>query len=221
MIVISIIAILISFGTSAYTKSRDKQISQAAAEQIIDILQENQKSALIGKKDCTGKFVGQEVTITTPNSVKEQSLCEAGQVGVLSTTTIPSITFAHNASIIFNPLSRGITLTSDPLLVDFTSSSNATYRIQLNSSGTLEYLSVQASAPPAPPAGDTATPTPSPTATPTPTPTPTPTATPSPSPLPSRDTVPSHEPFSSPFASGLPGGGGGGGTTDPVDPGTI
>ncbi|KKU46431.1 MAG: hypothetical protein UX64_C0007G0001, partial [Microgenomates group bacterium GW2011_GWC2_46_7] len=43
MVVVALSAILVGFGLTSYRKAQNRQIGQAAAEQIISILQENQK----------------------------------------------------------------------------------------------------------------------------------------------------------------------------------
>lgn len=142
MIIITIIAILIVFGVSAYGKARQRQIGQAAAEQIISILEENQKDANIGHKDCLGKYVGQQVTISGANLLKTKSLCENGEEGAEKNYTIPGLVSITASSIIFKPLSRGVELPSNPFTIDFQSTNNITYHIQLTGSGTIEYKGV-------------------------------------------------------------------------------
>lgn len=142
MIVISIVAILITFGVSAYGKARDRQIGQAAGETIVRVMQENQKTAGIGKKDCVGKFIGQRVITSAPNIITSQSICESGD-GILIETKIPNINSITTATITFRPLSLGITLPNDPFNIDIVSSNLTTYRVQLNSSGTIEYKGLQ------------------------------------------------------------------------------
>lgn len=142
MIVISIVAILLSFGVSAYGKARDRQIGQAAGEMLVSVLQESQKDALIGNKDCVGKFTGQRVTTSAPNIVTSVSTCEGGD-GTPEQTTIPDITSMTAATILFNPLTQGITLSSDPYNIDIVIAGLTTYRIQLTRSGTIEYKGLQ------------------------------------------------------------------------------
>jgi len=142
MLAISIIAVLVSFGVSAYIKAQARQAGLAASEQIISLLGENQTIASIGKNDCTSKFTGQQVVISTPNIFKSRSLCEDGP-GVESTTTIKNVTTITSATIIFNPLSLGINLPSNPFLLNFMSTNGTSYRIELNKSGTIKYLGIQ------------------------------------------------------------------------------
>lgn len=138
MIVISIVAILLTFGISAYGKARDRQLGQAASEQVLTLLQESQKKANIGDKDCTGKYLGQQVITGNPNIITSQSICE-GNVGVLTTTTIPNISSLVVTTITFNPLASGTTLTTAPLNLDIVTSSGSTWRILLNTAGVIEF----------------------------------------------------------------------------------
>lgn len=141
MIVISIVAILISFGVSAYGKARERQVGQATGEKIVIILQESQKKANIGNKDCIGVFTGQRVTITSPNIITTQSICDGDQ-GLAVEREIDDISSITNNTLTFNPLARGITLPSNPFNIDYVSTNGTTYRIQLNSSGTIEYQGI-------------------------------------------------------------------------------
>lgn len=142
MIVITIVAILVGFGVSAYSKARDRQIGQSAAQQILSVLQAAQTAANVGNKDCNDKFLGQQLTLTSPNTLMNQSLCE-GDSGAISTISISGITSLTSATILFQPLSLGITLPSNPFFINFTSSVGINYRIQLNNSGTIEYKGIQ------------------------------------------------------------------------------
>lgn len=143
MITITIIGILVGFGISAYGKARDRQIGQAAGEKIVSILQENQTIASIGKKDCNDKYLGQQVILTPPNTLQTRSICEGGVMGSPTSTPIDGITSLTSATIIFNPLSRGINLGAPTLNIDFVGASGLTYRIFLTSSGTIENQGVQ------------------------------------------------------------------------------
>lgn len=144
MIAITIISIMISFGLSAYGKARDRQSGLNAGEQIMTLLQANQSDASSGNKDCSGKYLGQEVLINTPNSLSWRSLCE-GDNGSLKTQTIPDITFNANTTFLFSPLTRGIELIGGASSFDilYTSTSSLAYEIKVTSSGTIEYLGAQ------------------------------------------------------------------------------
>ncbi len=143
IIIISITGILLSFGISAYGKARDRQIGQTAGEQIVAILQENQTIASVGKHDCSGKYSGQQVKIESPNILKINSLCGVTQ-GAEKTISIDNIVFLESPTLIFNPLSLGINLdTSDPLLLNYSSSSSMNYRLRITKSGTIENQGIQ------------------------------------------------------------------------------
>jgi len=144
LIVIVIISILVGFGISAYGKARDHQAGTAAGEQILSILQENQKIANIGDVDssCTGVFTGQKVVFFGANSYTTQNICTSSP-GVISTVkTIPDIISLTSATIIFKPMSGGITLPSNPLILNYATASSS-YAIKINQSGTIEYLGIQ------------------------------------------------------------------------------
>jgi prepilin-type N-terminal cleavage/methylation domain-containing protein len=143
MIVISLVGILIGFGASSYGKARERQVGQSAAEQIISIIQENQTIAQIGKKNCTGQFIGQQLVFSGANTLRSRSLCSSDSGPLSPTISIPGITSITSGTIIFNPLSLGVTLPFDPYTIDFTSSSGIKYAIELSSSGTIEYKGVQ------------------------------------------------------------------------------
>ncbi len=141
IVVIAIVAILVSFGFSAYTKSQKRQLGQSAGEKIVSILQEQQKLANIGHKTCAGKFIGHQLTFTDPNVLTPTSLCDGDSV-TGEAQTIPGVTdlSAPTMTIIFNPLSRGIDLAGQSeLILTYTMSSTLTYTIKITSSGTIEY----------------------------------------------------------------------------------
>ncbi len=142
MVVIAIVSLLFGMGISAYTKAQNKQIGQNATEKIISLLHSAQKDASIGKKDCAGKFIGQQITLTiSTGSLTSQSLCENSELGTPQATIIPGITWSATSSFIFQPLSLGIDLGGpDQIFLDFATSSQTGYRLQLNSSGTIQAL---------------------------------------------------------------------------------
>lgn len=143
MIIIVIVGVLVSFGASAYSSARDRQAGVAASEQIVSLLQENQKKANIGDKDCVGKLIGQQLSmVSASNTITSQSICEGGNFGTPLITSLSSITFDNNYLITFNPLTLGASVSPDPLLLDFTSINNTKYRIKISSSGTIEYQGV-------------------------------------------------------------------------------
>jgi len=139
MIVISIISILLLVGASAYGSARDRQIGQSAGELLVSVLQQNQQLAKIGNKDCDGKFIGQRVVTTQPNIVTSTSICEGGN-GTPKETEIPNIASITEATILFNPLSLGINLASEPFQINLVSLNSNTYQVELSRSGTIEYM---------------------------------------------------------------------------------
>lgn len=139
MIVISIVAVLLGFGLSAYGQARQRQIGQTASEQIISLLQESQTLASIGSKDCSGKYIGQQVTLSG-STLTTQALCETSS-GAQTATVISGITFDSSLTLIFNSLTRGITLEAGApsQTITFTTTSQLTYQIFLSSTGTIQY----------------------------------------------------------------------------------
>lgn len=142
MILVAIVGILVSFGVAAYGKARDRQAGQAAVEEVLSLLQENQTIASIGKIDCTAKFLGQQVTLVPPNIIRQQSLCE-DDPGAQTSTTFSAIAGLPSATLIFQPLSQGISLPSNPYLLNILGTNGVTYQIQLTSAGTIEYQGIQ------------------------------------------------------------------------------
>ncbi len=144
MITLSIVAVLVGFGISAYASARDRQVGQSAAETILDLLKNDQQDAIVGKKDCNDTFLGIEVKTTANTStMTSQSLCQ-GNVGTKTTTTITGITFTNSLDITFLPLSGGIDLGGGTLsTVNFTSAIALKYAISVNSTGVMRYLGIQ------------------------------------------------------------------------------
>lgn len=144
MIAITIISVMASFGFSAYSSARDRQIGLAATEQILTFLQSNQSYAQAGNKDCIGKYLGQEVGMVTPNILRSKSICEAEEGSVLE-STIPGIIFEADSTLIFNPLTKGIELSSGDSSLDiaYTSSLTLRYIVRVHNTGTIEYLGIQ------------------------------------------------------------------------------
>lgn len=146
MVIVALSAILVGFGLTSYRKAQNRQIGQVAAEQIISILQENQKIANVGKRDdtkCLGPYLGQEITLTTSsNLLRVQGLCQ-DEDDDETIITIPDITFATTATIIFKPLSGGVDLGGADLLdINFTSSSGLVHQLRVSNPGTIEYLGI-------------------------------------------------------------------------------
>ena len=140
MIAVTIIGIMVTLGISAYSKGSDNQSAKNAAEKIVSILSENQKQANIGHEDCTGRYLGQEISFDSgSNKISSVSICSIS-AGTTIETDIDDIIFASSISILFNPLSQGVT---DAGTITYTGPNGSTYAIQVDSSGTIEYLGVQ------------------------------------------------------------------------------
>lgn len=145
IIAVAIIAILVTLGVSAYTQAQGRQIGKSAAELILSTLQENQKQAKIGDKDCAGVYLGQIISYTAGgNSISSVSSCQGGVMGTTHTTTISNISFVSSANFTFKPLASGIDLGAgvSTLLLNFTSNS-LTYQIQITNPGTITYQGIQ------------------------------------------------------------------------------
>lgn len=140
MIAITIIAVMTTLGISAYSKGSDKQIAKNSGETIVSILTENQKQANIGHEDCTGKYLGQQISISSgSNTITAVSLCTIS-VGEPLVTSIDNITFNSSTTMVFNPLSQGVT---DASSITFTGPNGSIYTVRVDSSGTIEYSGVQ------------------------------------------------------------------------------
>jgi prepilin-type N-terminal cleavage/methylation domain-containing protein len=143
MVVVATVSILVSIGASAYIKAQNRQIGLAAVEQTLTILQENQTVASVGDIDCLGKFLGQQVDFSLPNTVTVVSLCEGGSGTPGPTIVIPGITSISDVTITFNPLSRGISLPQTPYNLNLITDYGVVHRIELSSSGTITYKGIQ------------------------------------------------------------------------------
>lgn len=143
MIIVVIVSILVGFGVSSYGKARDRQAGIAAVEQVMAILATNQTIANIGKIDCAEKFLGQQLTLVSPNIFRQQSICENDDLGAETTIAVPGIAGLTPATFTFNPLSLGITLPTNPYLLNLLGENGRTYQIELTSSGTIEYKGIE------------------------------------------------------------------------------
>jgi prepilin-type N-terminal cleavage/methylation domain-containing protein len=139
LVVISIIAILISVGISAYTKAQARQIGSSAREQILSILQANQKIANVGQNSCGegNKFLGQTVTFTPPNIITTQNVCET-PINAVTLPAVAGITFSSTYTLTFDSVGSGVEVSPDPLVVTFSTPNNISYSINISSSGTIE-----------------------------------------------------------------------------------
>lgn len=147
MVTVSIVGIVVSFGVSAYGRGRDRQEGRAAGEQIIGFLSENQKKANIGDKDCVGLYLGQDISLSGTTFTAKSKCNDASTIkfGALNTISINGITSMdmNTASILFNPLSQGTTIDSDPVNINYISNSGTPYKIEVSRAGTIEYKGVQ------------------------------------------------------------------------------
>lgn len=140
LVVITISTILITLGVSAYRKSADRQAVRADNEKIVATLTQAQKAATTGKTDCSGLYQGEKISVTAGSStINIQSICEGGN-GTNRTTDLANSTFASTESLTFRPLNQGVdTGSTSTKNIDYTSSS-VTYRIQIDSSGTVKSI---------------------------------------------------------------------------------
>lgn len=145
LISITISAVLLTYGFSAYRKSQDRQTIQAAGETIIKTLRETQKKAQIGEKDCIGPLLGYYARMlpdVRPSIILITPQCEA-QSGTTTTIEIPNITFNQSTTILFKTLNSGLSIT-DPIgttstNITFTSITGITHSVQIIEPGTIQY----------------------------------------------------------------------------------
>lgn len=145
MIVTSIIAILVMFGLSAYTKSKEREAALAVKETILSVLQGAQKRATVGDIDCGGLYQGEEVTTVAGSSlITTTSLCNSFN-GDSQTTSLPNTLFSDSLSITFLPLGAGIDLGvgSDSLDLNYQINSNSNYAITITTPGVFTYKGIQ------------------------------------------------------------------------------
>lgn len=144
MIAISIIVVLVTFGISAYARAQDSQLVKSGAETILEALSAAQKEATTGTRDCTGEYLGQEVT-ASGNTIQYRALCKGGEVGTAKSHSIGANTFASTYTFTFRPLNQGVDLggAGTALTLDFTSPKNQTYRTEIAITGTIRYLGKQ------------------------------------------------------------------------------
>lgn len=144
MVVITITAMLVTFGVSSYTKAQNNQIPKSASEVILTVLAENQKLASSGNSDCTGTYLGQQLIFDSGlNLIHTKSSCEGGIFGLEKTIEVAGITFSAGHTLTFRPLNQGIDLqTGDSDNIDFLSN-GSTYRITVDRSGSITYKGKQ------------------------------------------------------------------------------
>jgi len=138
LIVITLTALLITAGISAYSKAADIQASKSATETILTTLTSAQKAATSGKNDCTGAYLGEIITTTSGSSAMTiTSSCQGGG-GVTREVSLNTFTFATTTNITFRPLNQGVdTGLADFQYLDYTNSSE-TYRIQIDRTGAIK-----------------------------------------------------------------------------------
>lgn len=143
IITISIVAVLSTFGFSAYRKTQDRQQARAVGETIEEILQRAQKDAVSGNKDCTGEHLGTEVNISINGVITTTAKCKLNN-GTAKQVTLDNTTFANNTIILFQPLSAGFDITSPAgtqTNIDFTiQTSSLTNRIFIEKPGSIIYM---------------------------------------------------------------------------------
>ncbi len=145
MVSITIVALIVSVGISAYARARDRQIIQTASEKVLAILLENQKIAAIGKKDCPDKFSGQRLVFSTTNTVTIQTLCESS-VGATELVTISEISSQTGSTLVFEPLTSAIDLGGqDTITLNFTTSNGVVFSVIINRFGLIEFQGIQSS----------------------------------------------------------------------------
>lgn len=142
LIVISIIAVLLSFTLAGFSNARERQAIQAAKEQILSVLQSAQKSAFTGHKDCDGTLTGIQVTFSL-DTINTQALCTAGS-GALTSTTIRDISFSSAPSLTFQPLQDGVVFAAggNSANIDYLIDGN-TYRVLVENPGIITYQGLQ------------------------------------------------------------------------------
>lgn len=144
MIAIAIIGLLVTFGISAYARAQEAQLVKSGAETVLEALTAAQKEATAGTRDCTGEYLGQEVT-ASGNTIQYRALCKGGEVGTAKAHTIGANTFAATYTFTFRPLNQGVDLggAGTTLTLDFVSPQNQTYRTEVARTGTIHYLGKQ------------------------------------------------------------------------------
>lgn len=143
LITVTILTILVTTGVTAYGRAAEIQAIKSDTEKIIEVITRAQKTATSGKVDCTetfGPYLGERLTTSIGSrSITVTSTCQNGN-GETHNYDLNSFTFATANTIIFRPLNQGInTGATSTQNLDFTNG-NATYRIEIERSGTLKSL---------------------------------------------------------------------------------
>ena len=139
LVVITIVAIIVTMGLSAYAKSQERQTVQSAKETILTILNDAQKVAHVGDKACTGNITGVEISLTS-SSISRQTHCNLDSESVV-TDNFTDLTFTNIPSnFTFQPLSGGISFSAGSSAnIDYTIS-GVTYRITISNPGSISYV---------------------------------------------------------------------------------
>lgn len=146
MVVVSLTAFLVGFGISSYRRAQSRQTGLQATEEILSLLNSQQKISAIGKVDssCTGIYQGQAISLNSGgNTISTTSLCTLGN-GDSVIHPFSNISFNQSLSFTFQFGSGGTDLggaTSTNL--DFTTPVGLVYRIVLTSAGSITSLGLQ------------------------------------------------------------------------------
>lgn len=140
LITITLTAMLITFGVSAYRLAADRQLIKSQTELIMTALTQAQKAATTGKTDCTTEYGGESLSITANSpTLSISSICKSDS-GTVRQITLSTMVFAHTQTLVFRPLNQGVDTGSQPTLnLDYTLNSD-TYRIEITRSGSIKSL---------------------------------------------------------------------------------
>lgn len=139
LVAITIIALVVTIGISAYQRSRDRQTVAAAKESILSALNTALKSASVGNKFCTGALTGIEVSLGV-DSITTQAHCSLDS-DPPTTTAFSDLTFINiPPNFTIRPLSGGIIFGSGTSAnIDYMVGSR-TFRISISNPGSVTYL---------------------------------------------------------------------------------
>lgn len=140
LITISISAILITIGVTAYGRAAANQSIKTDTERILSTLGSAQKAATSGKTDCSSPYLGEYITISAgTNAMTVTSTCR-DQAGTPRPITLTTGVFTSNNTLSFRPLNQGIdTGVGDSQNIDFMVGDN-TYRIVVERGGSYRAL---------------------------------------------------------------------------------
>lgn len=142
LITITISTILITIGVSAYRRAADLQQIRFATETILNTLSSAQKAATTGIADCSGPYLGEQISYTANGSTLTLTATCLGGEGSSKTFSIEPLTFANTGTLTFRPLNQGVnTGASDTHYIDY-ATTDRTHRIEVSRSGTITPLGV-------------------------------------------------------------------------------